>query len=320
MPVTLGVKIRKKEEVGGGAGRKKVALGFRMRVWDVGEVVREKIVKTFEEVVGGSEVRYLRRLLVPILRERLLRNLAIELMETAVLGGAISIPGYEAVAWEDSLRCLEPERRGTVRQFLQAWHKEHTTITIDLDDESNAKDYVREVNLPVEVPTLDVVFNASIAIAPKSDTKSINGTIAKLGDPVTIDYTRRWSAANTSAKPTSSKTRPESFIVEMQANEDVWLVGGVKRKRITLPAPSTQGEGDDDGEGLAFPLVLIPLKLGSHRLPTVEIAPAPVEGETQRSSTTCETHCSSAGRLITVVKGQQRSRVRIVEDEADGEG
>ncbi|KAK6441090.1 hypothetical protein LTR95_002679 [Oleoguttula sp. CCFEE 5521] len=324
MPVTLGVKIRRKEGVGGAVGKKSVAVGLRMRVWDVGEVVRENIVEKFREAVERSELRGTRRLIVPILRQKLGIVLTAEAMGSAALTGEVSLPDYDGLGWDDSLRSLDVDRRDTVRRWLQAWHKEHTTLLIDINDSSNAKDYMREVNLPVEVPTLDAVFNASIALETLPDTKLNTSMITKLGDPIAaklqIDYTRRWSAADTSGKPMPSKTKAESFIVEVQANEEVWLVGGVKRKRITLPASGVLAAADDSSEPLEFALALVPLKLGVHRLPIVEITPAPVEGDSQRSSVTCETHCSSAGQLITVVKGQQKSRVRIVEEKADGEG
>jgi hypothetical protein len=61
----------------------------------------------------------------------------------------------------------------------------------------------------------------------------------------------------------------------------------------------------------------VPLQLGSHPLPQLDVQAAKGDegGEAGKAQpiATCETFCESAGVVVRVVKGLQRSRIKIVE-------
>lgn len=135
-----------------------------------------------------------------------------------------------------------------------------------------------------------------------------------------IKHSRRWSTASIFGAQDKSKddtTEPLEFSFDILADTDTWLIAGQRHARFSA---------SEDKE-LTFSLALIPLRQGTHLLPTVEIQPAvaaAVDGEkaTQQSDKpqiTCETNLESAGEVVQVISGVHETSISIA-DAADAGG
>lgn len=135
-----------------------------------------------------------------------------------------------------------------------------------------------------------------------------------VGNPVSaelaIRYTRKWDTSSSA----SDLDKPVEFHYEIYAEPSTWLVLG-------------QGYGSftaRPGEKQAFPVILIPLKAGFAKLPTVDITP--VEADAQENSMTivsgkgqsthsgglyCETDCVSRHEGVQVIDGVQNTTVGV---------
>jgi hypothetical protein len=197
--------------------------------------------------------------------------------------------------------------------WLMKWHIEHSRIEIDLPTQPTNED--KCLSLAVEVPNVDIAFSVSVALLEPGLTGEAGmERVVKLGQPITaelkISYARGWSTkAILGAQQGDQGQKSNDFFLDVQAEPETWVVGGSRRKHFTLP------EGED--QVFTFPIVLVPLQLGSHPLPQLDVQAAKGDeggeaGKTQPIAT-CETFCESAGVVVRVVKGSQRSRIKIVE-------
>jgi len=143
--------------------------------------------------------------------------------------------------------------------------------------------------------------------------------VVKLGQPMTaelkISHARGWSTKTIlGTQQTDQGQKGNDFFLDVQAEPETWVVGGSRRKHFSLPS-TTEDDGED--KVFTFPIVLVPLQLGSHSLPQLDVQAAKGDEGTEAIKTqpmvTCETFCESAGVVVKVVKGSQRSRIRIVE-------
>ena len=92
------------------------------------------------------------------------------------------------------------------------------------------------------------------------------------------------------------------LLVDIHAEPDTWLVGGIKRARIAF-SQETQ----------TLDMTLVPLRLGLHSLPVIDVHPASNSSSHGHAGLTWETHCESAGQVQRVARDSRRTRVHIAE-------
>jgi hypothetical protein len=126
-----------------------------------------------------------------------------------------------------------------------------------------------------------------------------------------ISHTRRWASPSSlvSAANLTEVSEPIDFVYTIDANPEVWLVGGQRRAHFTAK----------EDEELEWAIMLIPLKPGNTLLPNVDIRAKikPKEEEKGKPSTTeveilnCETDYLSYGESVVVVPDVRSSTVGI---------
>lgn len=317
-PVSLVYKVTRKGLTSGAKPltKKDAPLSLAVRYQSVEELILASLNSTFARDLEASDFKHLRRLLLPVLQDRTRLRLLPSDMDTAALLSTAKVPSFADLGWFEIVDTLPATIQRALTDWLMKWHIGHPRIDIKLPTTSTEAD--RCISLAVEVPTVDIAFNVSIALLePGFDGQSGMETVVKVGQPVNaelrVDYTRSWSTE--SVFGTTPDEKSSAFFLDVQAVPDTWLVGGSKKKHFSLPL-STDGT---PREALSFPIVLVPLKLGSHALPQLDVQSAGKDNADDANKAqpvpSCETFCESAGMVVKVVKGAQQSRVRIVEGE-----
>lgn len=325
-PVSLIYKITRKA-AGSGADKltkKDAPLSLAVTYQAVDELILASLKSTFASDLEDSKFKHLSRLLLPVLEERARQRLLPSDMDKAALLHEAKVPSFADLGWFEIVDTLPATLQRALSDWLMKWHIEHSRVEIDLPTDTTEAD--KCISLAVEVPTLDIAFNATLALLEPGLAGS-SETAVKLGQPVKaelrISHTRFWSAENVFGTQQGDKQKDDDdFFVEVQADSDTWLVGGTKKKHFSIPVspPSSESGAQTTARVISFPIVLVPLKLGSLALPLLDIKAAGSEdgnsdaGRSQAASVGCETFCESAGVVVKVVRGVQQSRVRIAED------
>jgi hypothetical protein len=177
--------------------------------------------------------------------------------------------------------------------------------------------------ITVSIPQTHIVHTAALSLASSEPSSSYGTTIAVVGQPLVaelcIKHTRHWGSASSlvAAANISSPSDAIDFVYTVEANPETWLVAGQRRAHFTAK------EDEED----KFPIMLIPLKVGTALLPNVEIrARVKAKGEDKRQSGTgsvvsgegeeqlnCETDYQSYGECVMVVPDVRSSTVGIGE-------
>lgn len=127
-----------------------------------------------------------------------------------------------------------------------------------------------------------------------------------------IKHTRRWCTPGSlvAAANISSPNDPIDFVYTLEANPDVWLVGGQRRAHFAA--------GEDEEH--KFQVMLVPLRAGTVLLPNVEIRARikPKEEDDKKRSgmgeeeqLNCETDFLSYGEGVVVMANVRSSTVGI---------
>jgi len=318
-PLSLLYKITRKQQANSGSKstKKDAPLSLSVHYQSVADLVMASLANTFDADLATSKFTYLRRLLLPILHERVCQRLLPSDMDKAALLGEAKMPSFADLGWFEIVDTLPMETQRALSDWLMKWHIEHTRIEIKLPIERTNED--KCVSLAVEVPNVDVAFSVSVALLePGLAGEAGLERIVKLGQPVKaelrISHARAWSSETVFGTQQGGKdTRGCDFFVDVQAEPDTWVVAGSKKKHFTIP----QAIDQTSDEVITFPIVLVPLRLGSSALPQLNVQAFKSEdgneaGQAQAVAS-CETFCESAGVVVKVIRGSQQSRVRIVE-------
>lgn len=319
-PLSLLYKISRKSDAGGAGtiAKKDAALSLAVNYQSVEDLILASLSSTFAADLAQSDFKHLRRLLLPVLQERVRQRLLPSDMDRAALLGEAKVPSFADLGWFEIVDTLSSTLQRALSDWLMKWHIEHSRIDIELPAQPTEED--KCLSLAVEVPNVDVAFNVSVALLEPGLTGEEGlQRVIKLGQPMTaelkISYARGWSSKSILGAQQGDQTQKgNDFFLEVQAEPDAWLIAGSRKKHFSLSSSTDEGED----KVFTFPIVLVPLQLGSHPLPQLDVQAAKGDegteaGKTQQPVATCETFCESAGVVVRVVKGSQRSRVRIVE-------
>ena len=318
-PLSLLYKITRKSNTGAASkiAKKDATLSLAVQYQSVEELILASMSKTFAADIKSSEFKHLRRLLVPVLQERARQRLLRSDMDRAALLGEAKVPSFADLGWFEIVDTLSLTLQRALSDWLMKWHIEHSRIDINLPTQPTNED--KCLSLAVEVPNVDIAFSVSVSLLEPCLTGEAGmERVVKLGQPMTaglkISYSRGWSTKMIQgAQQGDQGPKSNDFFLDVQAEPETWVIGGARRKHFTLPS-ATDESGD---QVFTFPIVLVPLQLGSHPLPQLDVQVAKddegSEAAKTQAITTCETFCESAGVVVRVVKGSQRSRIKIVE-------
>lgn len=125
---------------------------------------------------------------------------------------------------------------------------------------------------------------------------------------LSISYTRRWDLAASEARP-----RALSFCYEVQANPDIWLVGGQRKGHFSAKVSIIQATTDSrysnflqEDEITKFSLLLWPQKTGYLLLPALDTRTLVTEHDSSEGSSavepvSCELDFKNTGETVLVV-------------------
>jgi hypothetical protein len=318
-PLSLLYKITRKSHAEGTSkiAKKDAALSLAVHYQPVEELVLSSLSDAFAADLESSEFKHLRRLLLPVLHERARQRLLPSDLDRAALLGEAKVPSFADLGWFEIVDTLASTVQRSLSDWLMKWHIEHSRVDIDMPTRSTDAD--KCVSLAVEVPNVDIAFSVNVKLIEAGLAGGAGlERVVKLGQPITaelrISYARGWSVKTILGTQQGDQDQKSSdFFLDVQAEPDVWVIGGSRKKHFSLP-PATE-EGED--QAFTFPLVLVPLQLGSHPLPQLDVQAAKgdegAEAGKNQSIASCETFCESAGVVVKVVKGSSISRIRIVE-------
>jgi len=238
-----------------------------------------------------SEFKSFTRLIVSAFTERLREYLQSSDFERTVLLDAAVIPSFDALGWKDILASLPPQLRNDLAPWLRDWHAAHPTLNLKLVAKEASSQTARQITITVPVPRMQVVHTATIHLQlPSKDqdphhknSKSNSGAVAlkprrasktttpviPIGHPLPatlrITHTRAWDdpASLVSLASLPSPDAPLSFVVDIDASPETWLLAGRRRTHFTAR----------EADATDIPLLLVPLRTGALLLPAVDVRP-----------------------------------------------
>ena len=316
-PMKLIYKITRKSFFDAPVSKKSAALALGLHYHSITELILFTWRRSFKEAIDSSPFASLSRLLLPLLCERAKQLTSQAEAEMAVLIGEARIPYYEDVGWTEVITTLPTAVQQELTDWLKSWHEQNRHVT--LEDDAIPPELQRSITIAVDVPQVDFVHSASLSMLNLDGHFSgSDPVIVVLGQPIKVQLTitnaRNWSAdAIFHSKRKDDDKGHESavdFTYDIHMNPDCWLVGGQRRGHFKAK----------DGDELTFELLLIPLRLGCHPLPSVEVQAEPASTNAndsnkpqESSAVSCETHYENAGQIVQVIRGLTTSRVHVPE-------
>lgn len=319
-PMNLVYKIIRKPIVDKEVIKRDAALALDVTYVPTDELLFRCLRRRFSEDLKHSQFGALHRLLTPLLLQRFRHFTQSADLEMAAIIGEVKLPNFDAVGWEELVGTLSIEVCHSLVPWLRQWHQQNTVLTVAGDAYAEAA--AQHITISVDVPNVDVVFSASLQLPELRPTISQHPIMLKLGQPIhatlRIRHTKQWSARSIFPNVPSVRIQGDdqaqpAFVLDIGVDADIWLIGGQRRYHFTL-------QGD---EAQQIDVLLIPLRLGCHALPLIEVQQPSSDSENGSHSVdvdavTCETHYESAGRVVQVVRDARTSTVEISEATALG--
>ncbi|TKA80803.1 hypothetical protein B0A55_01607 [Friedmanniomyces simplex] len=301
-PVELLYKITRNQKLEGRFSQRDAALTLTLEYTSTADLLVEMVREKFAAALRQSAYQNLSRLLLPVVAERCKMLLAGSVLEVAVLLGQLKVPPFADFGWQDIIATLPRLVRSELAEWLLGWHQEHASLPMDYDS-ALAKEMFRRLRIAVEIPTLDMLFTASLKLNLDAPSRVLRVEVLTLGIPIQAELrvksTDAWSfhLLYAQSKQRTPQSRP-LFVLDVQADPEIWLVGGPRRVHFSA-VPD---------EPATFRLTLIPLQVGKHRLPMVDIQAEPEtieDGNSKarpRDAVSCETHYESSGEMVEVIR------------------
>ncbi|KAK2802405.1 hypothetical protein FQN49_008896, partial [Arthroderma sp. PD_2] len=165
----------------------------------------------------------------------------------------IEVYSYERVQWKTGIQSLDGDTQKQLVEWLKQWHEKTQSIPLPNERPAHA---TRRITIPVDIPDVQVVHTASLALKDLSPGQTHVGVDDMLPAELTIRHTRRWCSAAEQEAQSSLE-----FTYEVIANPDVWVIGGRRRCNFSCA----------EGEERTFRLLLLPQRAGHLLLPTVDV-------------------------------------------------
>ncbi|KAK3068630.1 hypothetical protein LTR53_013663, partial [Teratosphaeriaceae sp. CCFEE 6253] len=317
-PVRLSYKITRKPNVSALVKRREAALALTLRYISTAELVSGTMQERFAVALGQGQYSALSRLLIPAFRERARVAIIGPSLDVAAMMGHVKLPSFETFGWQAVVATLPPAAQSGLVEWLCSWHEEHSRLELSFAGKI-AQSVSSSITISVEVPTVDMVFNASLTLRLDASHQPPGPMVLTLGKPVraqlVVQAIDAWSAHALFPQGKGRDAARDRFVLEVQSDQDTWLVGGPRRVQFTAEAD----------EAITHEITLVPLRLGALRLPVIDIQPKPEvleEGKSKPSPPTpvsCETNYESGSRIIEVVRDIRTTRMHITDAIASNE-
>ena len=307
-PLRLIHQITRKEGQIVKVSKENAALAMVIRYQSFEELISQRLKDAFVEDLSSSNWARIASLLVPFLADQSQKLVDSTEIERSSLLGEAKVPSFEAIGWPEIIATLPADTQSGLGDWLQKWHSDHTFLAIEHEAKNEAVS--REMVLCVDVPSVDVVFSASLELPDTGNHSHRGAQIVAFGEPVSAVLRIRHTGSWGSKRQIEPHAVPK-FVCDVQADSGIWLVGGQRRCHFT----------PRDGDEHTFSVIIVPLRLGSHPLPLVDIQVESPEGEeestpTRPSDVSCETHYETAGRIVHIVRDSKISKILIEESPA----
>jgi trafficking protein particle complex subunit 10 len=312
-PAKLIYQLTKTDQGDAALSKKDAFVTLKLQYVETRSLISWSIQDAFDEGLKHSSYNQYRRILLPFLLERSRRLISSKDVEIALLLREIQVPSYDRTGWNEVVATLPTIVQLQLREWLSNWHQKHDCIRLDID--SVPVELQCTMQIPVEVPFVDFVHDASLDIISEYTPHAKRRKILALGRmakaTLTVKTSSLWANKASSLPVTDDEEgQGNRFVYDIQADPDCWLVGGLKRGNFSAAHDSKQ----------SFDVLLMPLKLGVHPLPTVDIRAAHTErgpdaedGSSNEVVISCETYYASAGQVVQVIRGSTSSRIFVPE-------
>jgi hypothetical protein len=304
----------------GGVKKGQTALSLVLHYICLEEEIDCAVDQALGEALKETPFYQYRRLIVPTILSQLASRISYIDSEHTALLNEISTSVLAGVNWRDSFNGLgretptSPDRGLLVSQWVQKWLAATPVIPLLPITPAHITES-RSIIIPVEIPSISVVFTADIHLeAPTSpdgrfDFAALNESIPA---SLRIKWTRLWDTS-----PSDEDENPDTlnFVYDITAPTETWLLGGRRKAHFSIPVGQ-----DSSADHLSFPLILIPLKEGYLTYPSVDIKPAPItkldaEGRPQSRGAerrvTCEVDVANAGEVVRCIGDMGRVSVSL---------
>lgn len=289
---------------------------------EIDTAVRQNLLRFLQE----EDFHHYTRLVVPVvLREMSERLSPYDLEKIAVLG-EISTTLLSDVRWRDQFsglgRTLDQNQdiATFLAEKLNVWQRK--TPSIPLPDVSSIEPIfpgIRSIIIPVDVPSVTVVYTANLKLLETSSVPSTTA-VAVFNEPIAaslnVKWTRIWDTQPTTESAAYNKQNDMEFFYEISGAADKWLIGGCRKGHLAVPYST---ESEDSSRGFSFPVILIPLREGYLPFPNLDIksvarsAASDEEGDNANAqgTVTCEVDYKNSGETIRVVSDARKTTVSL---------
>ena len=301
-PISLLAKVTHKDRPSTDRSLQRKML-LKMNYTCVDEAIATSISKAFTTFISTSSFSHLSRLLLPVLQA----THSIQDLETAALLRSITLPPFHSYPYPSLLSAVSPQDQQSLLQQLRSFHAAHASISL-----ATSASTVHTLTVPVEIPTLSILYTASLSL-PSREPIPINTAVPA---ELRLSHTRLWGKD-------PAPNAPLDFVYEVSAPADTWLVGGQRRAHFSA----------HESQNMTFALLLLPQRTGHLLYPAVEVRHVPSTSkrdedggedgeageEVAEEVLSCETDYKSSSLSVLVVGGLQRTTV-AVDQEAPGKG
>jgi hypothetical protein len=203
--------------------------------------------------------------------------------------------GYEEMGWTQLLEGFDPSVRQAMEAWLRQWHAQATALILNDSNAARFLPSARVLRISVPLPHLQTLHTVRLDLP----TKDLVAQGSMLIGTISVHYTLRWDGQSDSRSVPSVEMDRLDFILDVDAAQDEWLLGGDRRCSYQATV----------GEVVTFKVMLVPLKTGRLLLPDVRVR-GHGHGE---DGTGCETDFRSAGETVMVVPGVRGTTLAVRE-------
>lgn len=320
--------------------KQKSSLSLTLHYICLKEEIDQAVESALNTALRDSQFHQYSRLIVPVILTQLRSSISVYDLERTALLGELSLSILLDTAWYEHLAGLGRNHDGQcisrlIAQWIRGWCERTQVVTLKPTapiSETIAQS--RSIIIPVDVPSVTVVYTADIKLLNKASSSNTAVSNQSIPASLHIKWTRIWDMNHPLPKQQSAQVVSEmsessqdmEFVYEVSSATDTWLIGGKWKGHFKIPSSKYLSQGGL----LEFPILLIPVKEGYLPYPHLEIKPIPmttvaaVDGQNSGSlpvsssaeaegsdSVSCETDYKNMGETIRVISNSRKTTVSL---------